>query len=150
MDFWGGLISPYGVAIVAIAGGILSAIFASAHRARIRELEIRERIAMIERGMVPPPETDPNGFEQRMRSIDRVQRRHAGARFRSGGIMVMCVGFGVMTLLAFLGVPREAMGVGGFLVFIGVGLLLNSFFAQPRPNQAGQNTGPSSSGPAQS
>src|SRR5947207_14338804 len=27
-------------------------------RARIRELEVRERIALIERGLVPPPEVD--------------------------------------------------------------------------------------------
>ena len=33
-------------------------------RARIREFEIRERIAMIEKGLVPPPEKDPDGFDR--------------------------------------------------------------------------------------
>ena len=33
-------------------------------RARVRELEVRERIAMIERGLVPPPEVDPRGFDR--------------------------------------------------------------------------------------
>ena len=133
MDMWNSIFNPFGVAIVAIAGGILSGIFASAQRARIRELEIRERIAMIERGMVPPPEADPNGFERRMDAVDRIQHRYAGNRFRSGGIMVMSVGFGLMTLLWFVGVQSEAIGVGGFLVMIGLGLLVNSVFSAPRP-----------------
>ena len=35
-------------------------------KARVRELEVRERIAMIERGLVPPPEVDPRGFDRAM------------------------------------------------------------------------------------
>ena len=125
------LFSPFGIAIVAIAGGILSGIIATLSRARVRELEIRERIAMIEHGLVPPPERDPEGFEQQMRVVDHVQQRHAGPRFRSGGIMVMSVGFGLMVLLWFVGVEREAIGIGGFLVMIGLGLLVNSLFVRP-------------------
>jgi hypothetical protein len=127
----GFLFTPFGIAIVAIAGGILSGIIATLSRARVRELEIRERIAMIEHGLVPPPERDPEGFEQQMRVVDQVQQRHAGPRFRSGGIMVMSVGFGLMVLLWFVGVEREAIGVGGFLVMIGLGLLVNSLFSRP-------------------
>jgi hypothetical protein len=129
MDEFGALFTPFGIAIVAIAGGILSGIVATLSKARVRELEIRERIAMIEHGLVPPPERDPEGFEQQMRVVDRVQHRHAGPRFRSGGIMVMSVGFGLMMLLWFVGVEREAIGIGGFLVMIGLGLFVNSLFA---------------------
>ena len=132
MDEWGILFSPFGIAVIAVIGGIASAMFASAQRTRIRELEIRERIAMIERGMVPPPETDPGGFERRMRAIDHVQDHHVGARFRAGGIMVGSVGLGLMTFLWFVGAPRVGVGLGGFLVFIGLGLLLNSALAAPR------------------
>ena len=126
------LFNPFGVAIVAIAGGIFAGIVSSMSRSRIRELEIRERIAMIERGMVPPPETDPNGFERRMQAIDRVQHSSTGNRFRSGGVMVMSVGFGLMMLLWFVDVPREAVGIGGFIVIIGVGLFVNSLFSYSR------------------
>jgi Flp pilus assembly protein TadB len=121
------------VPIVAIIGAFTTAIVTSISRARVRELEIRERIAMIERGMVPAPEADPNGFERRMHTIDRMQHRHAGSRFRTGGITVMSVGFGLITLLWFVGVPREAIGVGGFLVIIGFGLFVNSLFSSPQP-----------------
>jgi len=132
MDF-AFLFTPFGIAIVAIAGGILSGIIATLSKARVRELEIRERIAMIEHGLVPPPERDPEGFEQQMRAVDQVQQRHAGPRFRSGGIMVMSVGFGLMVLLWFVGVEREGIGIGGFLVMIGLGLLVNSFFSARTP-----------------
>jgi hypothetical protein len=121
--------SPFLIPIVAIIGGISVAIVNSIGKARVRELEIRERIAMIERGIVPSPEVDPNGFERRMHAMDRIQHRYAGSKFRAGGIMVMSVGFGLMTLLWFVGAPSEGIGVGGFLVIIGLGLLVNSAFS---------------------
>ena len=64
------------IPIVAIAGWLLYAIVSVVMRARIRELELRARIAMIEKGMVPPPERDPGEFDKAMnatqpaRSID--------------------------------------------------------------------------------
>jgi hypothetical protein len=121
------------IPIVAIVGSFIVAAIGAISKGRVRELEIRERIAMIERGMVPPPETDPNGFERRMHAVDRMQHRHAGSRFRSGGIMVMSVGFGLMTLLWFVGVEREAVGIGGFMVILGLGLLVNSLFNSAPP-----------------
>jgi len=151
-DSWAFIFSPFGVAIVAIAGGILSGIVATLSKARLRELEIRERIAMIEHGLVPPPEKDPAEFEQRMQTIDRVQGRGvAGPRFRTGGIMVMSVGFGLMLLLWFVGVEREGIGVGGFIVIIGLGMLVNSLFNHPRsyqsPSAPPSSAGPSDTGP---
>ena len=125
--------SPFTIPIVAIIGGISVAIVNSIGRARVRELEIRERIAMIERGMVPAPEVDPNGFERGMHAVDRMRYRQTAPRFRAGGIMVVSVGFGLMMLLWFVGAPSEGIGIGGFLVFIGVGLLVNSMFASPQP-----------------
>jgi len=143
LDLW---FTPFGVAIVAIGGGIFAGIVSTMFKARIRELEIRERIAMIEHGLVPPPERDPEGFEQQMRVVDHWQQRPAAPRFRSGGIMVISVGFGLMVLLWFVGVEREGIGVGGFLVVIGLGMLVNSFFASStRPHPAQQP--PSSSSP---
>src|SRR4051812_44264491 len=140
--------SPFMIPIVAIVGGISVAIVNSIGRARVRELEIRERIAMIERGMVPPPEVDPNGFERRMHAIDRMQTGRSSPKFRAGGVMVMSVGFGLMMMLWSLGAEREGMGVGGFLVIIGLGLFVNSLFArQSLPSAPPPPSGP---GPSQS
>ena len=66
------------VLIVAVIGGIGIAITGIISNARLRELKIRERIAMIEKGLVPPPEVDPAGFD---RAMDRVERR-GGQRTR--------------------------------------------------------------------
>lgn len=124
-------LGPFLIPIVAIVGGIFAGIVATITRARVRELEIRERIAMIERGMVPPPETDPDAFDRRMHSVDRLQRGHVAPRHRSAGVILIAIGFGMMVLLGYAGgVPREGIGIGGFLVILGVGFFINSLFAR--------------------
>jgi len=54
------------IPVVAIIGGISVAITSIRAEARLRELRIRERIAMIEKGLVPSPEVDPRGFDRAM------------------------------------------------------------------------------------
>ena len=121
------------IPIVAIAGGIMVAVVATISKGRVRELEIRERIAMIERGMVPPPEADPVGFERSLRSVEDIQFRHSGPRLRSGGVVVMSVGFGLMLLITMTsGSADIGVGVGGFLVILGFGIFISSFWSGPR------------------
>ena len=121
-------LSPFLIPIVAIIGAFTTAIVATLSRARVRELEIRERIAMIEKGLVPPPEVDPHGFDKAMDRYDRYSVR-APRRHRSAGVTLMGVGFGLMVLIAFAGEsPSSALGVGGFLVVIGLAFFLNSLF----------------------
>jgi hypothetical protein len=136
---------PVLIPIVAIGGPMLIAIVAIVMRARVRELEIRERIMMVERGMVPTPESDPAGFDRGLHSIERIQNRHAGPRFRSAGIIVMSIGFGLMVLLGFVGVPREGIGVGGFLAILGFGLFINGLFASQSSAPPPPRSGPSPS-----
>jgi hypothetical protein len=124
---------PFMIPIVAIVGGITVAIVSTIAKGRIRELEIRERIAMIERGMVPPPEADPAGFERSLRSVEDLQYRHAGHRLRTGGTVVMSVGFGLMLLITMTsGSADIGVGVGGFLVILGFGLFISSFLTGSR------------------
>jgi len=119
---------PFLIPIIAIVGAFTTAIIATLSRARVRELEIRERIAMIEKGLVPPPEVDPHGFDKAMDRYDRYRVR-APRRHRSAGVTLMGVGFGLMVLIAFAGEsPSSALGVGGFLVVIGFAFFLNSLF----------------------
>jgi hypothetical protein len=125
---------PFLIPIVAIIGGITVAIVSTIAKGRVREMEIRERIAMIERGMVPPPEADPAGFERSLRSVERSQYRHSGHRHRTAGIVVMSVGFGLMLLIAFTsGEVNVGIGVGGFLVILGIGFFLVSLLGAPPP-----------------
>jgi Domain of unknown function (DUF6249) len=123
------------IPIVAIIGGCTVAIAGMMARARVREAEIRERIAMIERGLVPAPEVDPRGFDQAMNRIDHrsvVRNRDASGKHRRAGILMMGIGFGLMLLISVAGgAPAEGIGVGGFLVIFGVALLLLSWMNEP-------------------
>ncbi len=128
---------PFLIPIVFFIGAFATAIIAMLLRSRVRELEIRERIAMIEKGLVPPPEVDPRGFDTAMDRYDRIRllraaNRRSPRRHRSAGVTLMGVGFGLMVLIAFAGEsPSSAIGVGGFLVVIGFAFFLNSLFDHP-------------------
>ena len=152
MDF---MFSPFVVAIVAIIGSFTYSIVRSLANARVRELEVRERIAMIERGLVPPPEKDPEGFDRAMSRHSRYRddddddwdwraRRRSPGRFRSAGVMLVGVGFGLMVLIGVTGgsgAQDAAVGVGGFLVVIGLAFFVNSWLSRYDPAP------PRSSGP---
>jgi hypothetical protein len=83
---------------------------------------------MIERGLVPPPEVDPRGFDRAMRSYDRSRQRGPG-RHRRAGITLMGVGFGLVMLIGVAGGSmNEGIGVGGFFVIMGLAFFINSLF----------------------
>jgi len=127
-------INPVGavflIPILAIMGGFAFLIVRTVVRSRERELEIRERIAMIERGLVPAPEVDPKGFDRAMLMHAHVTSRMSSAspRYRRAGISLMGVGFGLMVLIGSTADVSIGFGVGGFLVVIGLAFLINSLF----------------------
>ena len=147
--FGSALFSPYIIPIVAIIGGISVAIVNSIGRARIRELEIRERIAMIEKGLMPPPEVDPRGFDRAMDRYDRIQWSTSAARHRRAGIVLLAVGIGLFFMIAIAGGETSAgVGVGGFVGVLGLAFLVNSLFERQHPAQSSSNaSGTSGSGP---
>jgi len=57
------------IVVIISSLGILSGVaviwMAMQSRRQIREMEHRERLAMIERGLMPPPELDPGAFERK-------------------------------------------------------------------------------------
>src|SRR5438132_4842341 len=110
------MVSPFLIPITAIIGAFVFIIIKTLAKARVREAQIRERIAMIERGLVPPPEVDPRGFDRAMNRYERHDWRYSGSgRHRRAGITLIGVGFGLMILIAFAGdSPSTAIGVGGF------------------------------------
>ena len=124
------------IPVVAIIGGISVGIAGILAQARIREARIRERIAMIEKGLVPPPEVDPAGFDRAMSRHDRSGYGGPARGLRRAGILVMGVGLGLMFLISVAGgTVRQGIGVGGFLVIVGLAFLVNSLF-----EPYGQNT----------
>jgi hypothetical protein len=125
------------VPIAAIIGGITYSIVKTTAMARVRELEVRERIAMIEKGLIPPPESNPRGFEHAMAVVDRVEARREREyddplyrrgvdRHRSAGITLLGIGFGLMFMLGMVADVRVGLGVGGFLVLLGLAFFVNA------------------------
>lgn len=131
--------------ITAIAGFWAYLIVRAMSRSRVRELEIRERIALIEKGHVPPPEVDPRGFERAMARRDHIRsyRSHGSFRHRRAGTTLIGVGLGLMLMIAFAGEdPQSALGVGGFVVMLGLAFLVNGLMEQQAPNQPPQADAP--------
>jgi len=119
--------SPLLIPISVILGAFVLMTVKTVVRARVRELEIRERIAMIERGLVPAPEVDPRGFDRAMTRLERREHRSGSGRHRRAGVTLMGVGFALMVLIAFTANETSvAIGVGGFLVVIGIAFFINS------------------------
>jgi len=109
---------------VFLAGGFIIATIGFIFRQRLRELAIKERIAMIEKGLVPSPEMDPARFETLVGLRRPMDSR--SERYRSAGIIIMGLGVGMVFLLAFAaGIPRVAFGVGGGLAILGLAVFIN-------------------------
>jgi hypothetical protein len=131
------------VPVVAVIGGFTIVIVKILSNARVRELELRQRIAMIERGLVPAPETDPKGFEQAMALQQQLRNNpsKSAVRHRRVGITIMGIGFGLMLLIGVAGgSPESGIGVGGALVVLGIAFFVNSIFdlRHPDPAQRGE------------
>src|SRR4029453_12185826 len=89
------------------------------------------------------------GFDRRMHSMERLQRRDVAPRHRSAGVVLIAVGLGMIVLLTYAGdVPRQPIGIGGFIVILGLGFFVNSLFAPPPalPPRSNQPPAPPDSG----
>ena len=105
-------------------------------RQRIRELAIQQRIAMIEKGLVPSPETDPLRFETLVGRRRPINRR--AARYRSAGVFIMAFGCALFLLLCFTArVPEVAFGLGGGIVVLGAGSMINGMLSDDDPSDGG-------------
>ena len=112
------------IPVVAIVAWAAITIFAMYQRSKRREMVHRERLAMIERGLVPPPETDPARFERVMNWHEEDDRRSGGRR---AGLILIAVGLGLAMLISLAsGETGVGIGVGGMLVLIGLALLISA------------------------
>ena len=112
------------VVSVILLAGVLVMWIAMMSRSRLRELEHRERLAMIERGLAPPPERDPAAFE---RQILPSRPSQTAVRSRSAGVMLIGVGFALMLLITFTGGGEEiGVGIGGAFAVLGAAFVVNA------------------------
>jgi hypothetical protein len=94
-------------------------------RRRFREMEHRERLAMIDRGLLPPPEIDPGRFERQAGL--RQPEPQGAARSRSIGVVMIGLGLAFMVLITFAAeAPGVGVGIGGAFAILGAAFLFNS------------------------
>jgi len=127
----GGLIT---IIFLVMLAGVALMMTAMNNRRKIRELEHRERLAMIERGVSPAPETNPAAFEAAVgfpvRSKEDTQRTQ---RYRTAGVMLIGFGFGLIFVIgAAAGAPEVGWGIGGAWISLGAASLLNYWLMSRR------------------
>jgi hypothetical protein len=126
---------------------------------RRKEHAHRERLAMIERGLAPPPELYPERYDappwaQAPRPHSQgVMRRdyrvpHPRVIARKVGTLIVFGGLGVGWLIFMFGEQTAALGVGGFIVLLGLGFIVTSFnLGLPREMQTPAGLPPTSTPP---
>jgi uncharacterized membrane protein HdeD (DUF308 family) len=103
------------------------------HRAQSLEMAHRERMAMIEKGVVPSPETNPGhaawataatgsaGFQRMLHD----RPTHSSQRSLTLGIVIVAIGVGFMILIGIAArTPDVAIGIGGAIVVVGVAFIV--------------------------
>jgi hypothetical protein len=109
---------------LAVFGGLAILWMAMTNRRALREMEHRERLAMIQRGLIPAPEVDPLGFEEAMGELSTGSPN--ADRWRTAGVTFIGLGLGLMMLIGFAaGEPGVGLGIGGGFAVLGATLLLN-------------------------
>lgn len=106
-----------------VLGGIAILWMAMSNRRAAREMEHRERLAMIQRGLIPSPELDPAAFEE---ALGDYSESTAADRWRTAGVTFIGLGLGLMMLIVFAAEEvAVGIGVGGGFAVLGATLLLN-------------------------
>lgn len=109
-----------------ILAGVAVLWMAMQSRRRIREMEHRERLAMIERGILPAPEVDPFAFEHSAGLTGRPASPDT-VRWRTSGIVMLGLGLGMLMLITFAaGSPEVGLGIGGAFALLGAAFLVNA------------------------
>jgi len=121
------------IPVVGIIGGFVMGGLGIYAGIRRREFEHRERLAMIEKGISPP--------DRGMSDVARLERLDSvlsyespiEERSRRGGLVLIGVGLGITFLIWMASdEPHVAVGVGGFLVILGVAIFLSSYLGGGR------------------
>jgi hypothetical protein len=119
------------IPLATIVGGCMLIGLAIYRFTRLKELAMRERLALIEKGLVPSPEQDPARFEQILQGGTPARRAaNRGMRMRTTGIILMGVGLGLAVLIAFAGDDvGSGIGVGGGIAIMGLAFLVSGTIA---------------------
>ena len=109
------------VSLGTLVAGVVVIVVGLNYRARMRELRHKERLAMIERGLFPPPEFEAGSVATA-----------ASQRSLSLGIIVVGLGLGLTVLIGIAGGALDVgLGVGGAIAILGAAFIVRSIYATP-------------------
>jgi hypothetical protein len=114
-----------------VFAGVAVLWMAMSNRRALREMEHRERIALIQSGIVPAPEADPLAFETHLESPGSTLSRKD--RWRTAGTLTIGFGMALLVLLSFTGNTDIGFAVGGAFIVLGGSFLLNGTLLSPTP-----------------
>ena len=115
--------------IACIFAGVFVIFLAMRQRALILEMQHRERMAMIERGQVPPPAAVPG-----VHGLRGPSGPAASSRAMSLGIIVVGLGLALMTIISVAGdSPDVGIGIGGAIVILGAAFIVRSLVVKRPP-----------------
>lgn len=118
------------IPIIVVLGGVMIAVTAVVTHGKKRELEHKERLFSLEKG-IPLPEPEPS------------VKKPAYSGRRAGGLVIL--GFGVALTIGLTVSEGFEQGVWGLLfIFVGLGLLIAAFldkreYEEERAKMEGQN-----------
>ena len=124
--------------VLIIIAGVSLMIAAMTNRRKMREMEHRERLAMIDRGLMPSPESNPAGFDAAAglaeAPTELPDRRH---RYRTAGVLLIGFGVGLMFLIGVASnAPETGIGIGGAWISLGAASLLNYYLLTRRDEES--------------
>ena len=103
-------------------------------RARVRELGHRERLAMIEKGLLPPAELLAGGSDLALPGSPEAggpPLSRTASRFRSAGVMFVSIGVAVAVIIGVAALePTVGFGVGGAIAAIGAAMIVNGMLGE--------------------
>ena len=121
------------VSLATLIAGVVVIMAGLRYRAQIKELKHRERMAMIDKGLMPPPE-----FEAASTTTHAAQQRS-----RSFGIILVGLGFALMFLIGVAGGALDTgIGVGGAVAILGGAFIVRSIYAPPNLAPSRGESGP--------
>lgn len=108
------------VFVLVVLSGVFIVVMGLRQRSQQLEMQHRERMAMIERGMVPAPEFTPGRGPRHPVNM-------AGSRGLSLGIVIVAFGLGLMTLISIAAEsPEVGVGVGGAIAILGAAFIVRA------------------------
>jgi hypothetical protein len=124
------------IPVIVVLGLLLLGALAIWRRTKLHEMANRERMAMIDKGMTPPPEGSELekilGRESAHGPADSA--RAPEARFRTLGVTIIGLGVALVFLIGLAGdSPRSGVGVGGAVAAVGIALVVNAYLGVRSP-----------------